>query len=63
MIRKEFRIVCAAVAVFAALIGLYLTLDGLVFDAWAKFRYGAAALVAGIVCLVVLLNPGPGDYD
>ncbi|MCG5078750.1 DUF2964 family protein [Paraburkholderia tagetis] len=59
MIRAEFRIVCAAIAVFAALIGLGLALDGLVFDAWAKFRYGAAALIVGIAGFVLLLNPGP----
>jgi len=47
MIRSELRIVFAAIAVFASLIGLYLVLDGLVFDAWAKFRYGAAALNLG----------------
>jgi hypothetical protein len=63
MIRPEYRIVCAAIAVFAALIGLYLVLDGLVFDAWAKFRYGAAAMVTGIACFVLLLNPGPRDHD
>jgi len=62
MIRSELRIVFAATAVFAALIGLYLVLDGLVVDAWAKFRYGAAALIIGIAGFVLLLNPGPDDH-
>ncbi|SDD72492.1 DUF2964 family protein [Paraburkholderia lycopersici] len=62
MIRSDLRIVFATIAVFAALIGLYLVLDGLVFDAWAKFRYGAAALIVGVAGFVLLLNPGPGDH-
>ncbi|WP_321915676.1 MULTISPECIES: DUF2964 family protein [unclassified Paraburkholderia] len=62
MIRSEFRIALAAIAVFAALVGLYLVLDGLVFDAWAKFRYGAAMLISGVAGFVVLLNPGPTDH-
>lgn len=46
----------------AALVGLYLVLDGLVLDAWAKFRYGAAMLISGVAGFVVLLNPGPTDH-
>ena len=63
MIRSEVRIVCAVIAVFAALIGLFLALDGLVFDAWLRFRYGAATLIAGVACFVLLLNPGPRGHD
>ncbi|WP_028214111.1 DUF2964 family protein [Paraburkholderia mimosarum] len=62
MIRSGLRIVFAAIAVFAALIGLYLVLDGLVFDVWAKFRYGAAALIIGVAGFALLLNPGPDDH-
>ena len=61
MIRSELRIVCAATAVFAALIGLYRVLDGLVFDAWSTFRYGAATLIVGVAGFVLLLNPGSRD--
>ena len=62
MIRSELRIVCAAIAVFAALIGLYLVLDGLVFDAWVTLCYGAATLIVGVAGFVLLLIPGPGDH-
>ncbi|WP_042267027.1 DUF2964 family protein [Paraburkholderia heleia] len=59
MIRSEFRIVLATIAIFAALVGLYLVLDGLVFDAWATFRYGAATLIICVAGFVLLLNAGP----
>ncbi|WP_028220902.1 DUF2964 family protein [Paraburkholderia oxyphila] len=62
MIRAEFRIVCATIAVFAALVGLGVALDGLVFDAWVRFRYGAAVLITGLACLVLLLHPVPRDH-
>ncbi|WP_028228562.1 DUF2964 family protein [Paraburkholderia ferrariae] len=63
MIRAQWRIVCATVAVFAALAGLFLALDGLAFDTWVRFRYGTAALLAGAACFVMLLNPTPRDHE
>jgi hypothetical protein len=63
MIRREFRIVAATLAVLVSLVGIFVALDGLVFDSQTVFRYGAAALLVGIACFVLLLNPGPRDHD
>jgi hypothetical protein len=63
MIRGESRIVAAMLAVLVSLVGIFAALDGLVFDSQPVFRYGAAALVVGVACFVLLLNPGPNDHD
>jgi hypothetical protein len=63
MIRRQSRIVAATLAVVVALIGIFVALDGLVFDSRIVFRYGAATLLIGIACFVLLLNPGPHDHD
>ncbi|HYS63039.1 MAG TPA: DUF2964 family protein [Paraburkholderia sp.] len=61
MVRAEPKIICAAVAVFVALAGLAELIRGLLFDSTDFVRYGAAALVAGVACFVLLLNPTAGD--
>lgn len=61
MVRAEPKIICAAVAVFAALAGLAELIRGLLFDSTDFVRYGAAALVAGVACFVLLPNPTAGD--
>lgn len=61
MVRAEPRIVCAAVAVFFALAGLAALIRGLLFDSANFVLFGAAALVAGAACFVILLNPTAGD--
>ena len=61
MVRRELRIVLAAIAVFAALGGLGIAIDGLVFNAEKPFRYGVIALIVAIAVLIFLLNPTPKD--
>lgn len=61
MVRAEPRIVVAAVAVFVALAGLAASIRGLLFDSTDFVRFGAAALVAGVACFVILLNPTAED--
>ena len=61
MVRAEPRIVVSAVAVFVALAGLAALIRGLLFDSTDFVRFGAAALVAGVACFVVLLNPTAED--
>lgn len=61
MVQAETRIICATVAVFVALAGLAGLIRGLLFDSTDFFRYGAASLVVGIACFVLLLNPTAGD--
>lgn len=63
MVRAEYRIVVAVVAVFASLAGLSLAIDGLLFDNSGFVRYGFAAMVAGVAAFVLLLNPGATDKD
>ena len=63
MIRRESRIVAATLAVLVALAGICVALDGLVFDSQTVFRYGAATLLIGIACFVLLLNPRSNDHD
>ncbi|MFL9913771.1 DUF2964 family protein [Paraburkholderia sp. RL17-337-BIB-A] len=57
MIRAEPRIIGAAVAVFVALAGLAGLIRGLLFDRTDFVHYGATALIGGVVCFVLLLNP------
>jgi uncharacterized membrane protein len=61
MVRKEYRIVLAAIAVFVALGGVGLVIHGLLFDRNVSFRYGMAAVVIGVAGFVMLLNPTPKD--
>lgn len=57
MVRAEHRIVLAAIAVFVALAGMASAIHGLLFGEDSVTRYGAAAIVAGVACFVMLLNP------
>ncbi|AFT88995.1 DUF2964 family protein [Paraburkholderia phenoliruptrix] len=57
MVRAEYRIVVAVVAVFASLAGLSVAIDGLLFDKSGLVRYGFAAMVVGVAAFVLLLNP------
>ncbi|AOJ17402.1 DUF2964 family protein [Burkholderia vietnamiensis] len=59
MIRRQSRIVVAAIAVFVSLAGMMAVVTGLLFDEAVALRGGAAALIVGVACFVVMLNPGP----
>jgi hypothetical protein len=63
MIRREPRIVAATLAVLVSLAGIFVALDGLAFESQTTFRYGAAALLVGIACFILLPNPRPRDHD
>ncbi|WP_338641621.1 DUF2964 family protein [Burkholderia pyrrocinia] len=58
MIRCQYRIVVAAIAVFVSLAGMMAVVTGLLFDSGVALRGGAIALVAGVAGFVVMLNPG-----
>lgn len=58
MIRRQYRIVVAAIAVFVSLAGIMAVVTGLLFDSETALRGGAIALIAGVACFVVMLNPG-----
>ncbi|AJY63001.1 DUF2964 family protein [Burkholderia glumae] len=59
--RKAGRtpVVCATFAVFGALAGLGMLLDGLLYGRADEWQAGAALLVAGIAAAVVALNWRP----
>jgi hypothetical protein len=57
MVRSETRIVIAVVAVLIALAAIAASIRGLIFDEPQMFRYGIAALIAGVASFVMLLNP------
>jgi hypothetical protein len=57
MVRSESRIVFSAIAVFVALAGIAASIRGLLFDAPQFFHYGVAAVIGGVACFVLLLNP------
>ncbi|CAN0625648.1 Protein of unknown function DUF2964 [Burkholderia sp. lig30] len=61
MIRKQYRIVLAAVSVFIALGALGGAVHGLLFDNQRVFKYAVIALAAGITAFVALLNPTAKD--
>ncbi|KVH57673.1 hypothetical protein WS89_21810 [Burkholderia sp. MSMB1072] len=61
MIRRQYRIVAAAIAVFVSLAGMMAVVTGLLFDATTALRGGAVALIVGVAGFVVMLNPGPKD--
>ncbi|MFP3564598.1 DUF2964 family protein [Paraburkholderia sp. SIMBA_030] len=61
MVRAEHRIVLAAIAVFFALGGIATAIHGVLSGADSVTRYGAAAIVAGVACFVMLLNPTAND--
>lgn len=61
MVRAEPRIICAAVAVLVALVGLAGLIHGMLFDSSDFIRYGSTALISGVACFVLLLNPTAGD--
>ena len=54
--RLESRIVFDVLAVFVALAGLAASIRGWLFDELPVFRYGVAAVIGGVACLVLLLN-------
>ena len=57
MIRRQSRIVVAAIAVFVSLAGMMGVVSGLLFDNAMALHGGAIALV-GVAGFVVMLNPG-----
>ncbi|MCA8001855.1 DUF2964 family protein [Burkholderia metallica] len=59
MIRRQYRIVVAAIAVFVSLAGMMAVVSGLLFDNAMALRGGAIALIVGVAAFVVMLNPGP----
>ncbi|WP_063552763.1 DUF2964 family protein [Burkholderia territorii] len=59
MVRRQYRIVVAAIAVFVSLAGMMAVVTGLLFDETIALRGGAVALIVGVACFVVMLNPGP----
>lgn len=61
MIHAEPRIIVAAMAVFTALAGMGASIRGLLFDSPGFIRYGAAAMVVGVACFVLLLNASTRD--
>ncbi|ALX17158.1 hypothetical protein P350_36785 [Burkholderia cepacia JBK9] len=58
MIRRQYRIVVAAIAVFVSLVGMMAVVTGLLFDEAMALRGGAIALIVGVAGFVVMLNPG-----
>ncbi|WP_423396314.1 DUF2964 family protein [Burkholderia sp. LMG 21824] len=58
MIRRQYRIVVAAIAVFVSLAGMMAVVSGLLFDNTTALRGGAIALIVGVAGFVVMLNPG-----
>ncbi|WP_408637002.1 DUF2964 family protein [Paraburkholderia sp. RL17-368-BIF-A] len=44
-------------AVFAALAGTAASIRGVLFDEPSFSRYGVAAVVGGVACFVLLLDP------
>ncbi|MGC3027412.1 DUF2964 family protein [Burkholderia sp. DN3021] len=58
MIRRQYRIVVAAIAVFVSLAGMMAVVTGLLFDEAMALRGGAIALLVGVAGFVVMLNPG-----
>jgi cell shape-determining protein MreD len=63
MVRTEYRIIFAAIAVFFSVAGMATAIHGLLFDEYSVMRYGVAAIVLGVACFVVLLNPTAGRND
>lgn len=63
IMRANFRIVLATLAVFVAISGILAALHGLLFDRDSVVRYGATAVVVGIAAFVLLLNPLLGLDD
>ncbi|AOJ90644.1 MULTISPECIES: DUF2964 family protein [Burkholderia] len=59
MIRRQYRIVVAAIAVFVSLAGMMAVVTGLLFDETIALRGGAVALIVGVAGFVIMLNPGP----
>ncbi|AIO30391.1 DUF2964 domain-containing protein [Burkholderia pseudomultivorans] len=57
MIRRQYRIVVAAIAVFVTLAGMMAVVTGLLFDDAVALRGGAIALIVGAAGFVVMLNP------
>ncbi|MGR3910236.1 DUF2964 family protein [Burkholderia sp. SR8] len=58
MIRRQSRIVVAAIAVFVSLAGMMAVVTGLLFDEATALRGGAVALIAGVAAFVAMLDPG-----
>ncbi|NTX31193.1 DUF2964 family protein [Burkholderia pyrrocinia] len=58
MIRRQYRIAVAAIAVFVSLAGMMAVVTGLLFDEAMALRGGAIALIASVAGFVVMLNPG-----
>jgi hypothetical protein len=61
MVRTEYRIVFAAIALFCSLAGMAAAIHGLLFAEYSVTRYGGAAIMLGVACFVLLLNPTTGS--
>ena len=61
--QARYRIGSATLAIFAAIFGILVAIDGLLSDQESVLRYGAAAVVVSIAAFVLLLNPRTGIDD
>lgn len=61
MVVPEYRIVTAAIAIFATLGGIVAALTGLVFDEKMPFDYGVGVVIIGTITFTLLLNVKPND--
>ena len=61
--QARYRIGSATLAIFAAIVGILIAIDGLLSDHESVLRYGAAAVVVSITAFVFLLNPRTGIDD
>jgi Zn-dependent membrane protease YugP len=61
MVRAEWRIALAALAAFAALTGVAICIQGLLFDLTRVIWLGIGIIAAAVVALVVMLNLWPND--
>ncbi len=61
MVRAEWRIALVALATFAALAGVAICIQGLLFDLTRVIWLGIGIIAAAVVALVVMLNLWPND--
>ena len=63
MVRDELRIVVAALATFAALAGVAVSIHGLLYEENDVVLSGAVAMGVGILACVVMLTLHPHDDE
>ncbi|WP_180970354.1 DUF2964 family protein [Burkholderia sp. WAC0059] len=61
MVRSEWQVVLAALAIFAALMGMAVSIHGMVYDDHRVALTGAASTGLGIALFVVMLNRFPDE--